>query len=553
MNISTEQLDNHSVRLTVEVDSATLENAKREAIRAVSGKVNIPGFRKGKAPAAMITRYVGEAYILEEAIESLGQKLYREALEQSELEPAAPGSMDDFKLEPPTFIFTVPLAPSVVLNENYRDIRLEYVEPVIGEAEVEAELRNLQRELAESVESQDGAEVNDRLTADLHSFFVETESEIDAETDVHERKEKAYIHRHGAVIPLLEGAEEPLAPGVTAQLVGVKAGETRTFRITFPTAEQDANINPELAGKTVEFVIAVEKVEKLILPDIDEALAAKISERFNWDQESDDFMDDEDLFDDEDDSDLLEIKLEEELIAEAEVDQAEVDQAEVEASAEDSELTEGDDDTFKPLTLDEVRVKLKDVVARRELDKVRDEYANKVLEQVIEGAQVKFHDASVEAEIDDMVEDLKERLRQNRLDLDTYLRQTGRTIEEIRADYREPAANFLRRSLAVREFARAEKLQVTQDDIQTRLIEVLGNLDSEIIKELGLMRDERFINNLANNLMTQKIEARAIAIGKGEAPDLTANNVVAEAATEEASASEAEATSTDETPSAADA
>lgn len=546
MNISTEQLDNHAVRLTVEVDNVALENAKRDAIRAVSGKVNIPGFRKGKAPAAIITRYVGEAYILEEAIEALGQKLYREALEQSQLEPAAPGSMDDFKLEPPTFIYTVPLAPSVVLSETYRDIRLDYVEPTIGDAEVEAELKSLQREFAETIESEEGAAVGDNLTADLHSFFVEAEAEADTETDVHERKETPYIHRHGATIALLEGDDEPLAPGLTAQLVGVKAGETRTFRLTFPTLEQNPTINPELAGKTVEFVVAVEKVEKLILPEIDEALAAKISKRFNWEGAFDDIVSDDELDDieeitsDDDGSIISEIVSEMEEVDDIS-DADSIDDDESDDSIDDDEGDEDDD--FNPLTLEEVRVKLKESVTKRELDKAHSDYANKVLEHVIESAQVKFHEASVEAEIDDMVEDLKGRLRENRLDLDIYLRQTGRTIEEIRADYREPAANFLRRSLAVREFARAEKLNVTQQELQDRLMEVFGGLDQAIIEQLGLLRDERFINNMANNLMSQKIENRAIAIGKGEAPDLSVEEV----------APTAEEVPQDETTSAADA
>lgn len=520
LNISTEHLDNHAVRLTVEVDTATLEDAKRQAIRTIAGKVNIPGFRKGKAPAAIITRYVGEAYILEEAIETLGQKLYREALEKSEIEPAAPGSMDDFKPEPPTFVYTVPLAPKVTLGD-YRAIRVDYVEPVVGDDEVEAELRSLQREFGETVVSEDGAALGDRVTCDLHSFFVELDAETDAEADVHDRKEEAYVHRHGAVINLLEGEDEPLAPGFSQNIVGAKAGEVRTFRINLPT--DDPKINTDIAGRTIEFVVAVEQVEKVSLPEIDEALAAKISQRYNWDEAFDDIVNaDED-----------------------EVEDPEVEAAldEIEAAIEDAQAVEGEAESaldeapnVRPLTLEEVRVKLKESVTKRTETQNRESYSNKVLEQVIEGAQIAFNDASVEAEIDDMVEDLKERLRQNRLDLDTYLRQTGRTIEEIRGDYREPAAKFLRRSLAVREFARAEKLEVSQEDLQNRLMEIVGELGPETINQLGILRDERFVNNMANNLMSQKIEERAIAIGKGEAPDLSA----APAAEETPAAEEAE-------------
>lgn len=517
MNIRTEQLENHAVRLTVEIELAQLEEAKRQAVRTISGKVNIPGFRKGKAPAAIITRYVGEAYILEEAIESLGQKLYREALEESKIEPAAPGSMDDFKIDPPTFTYTVPLAPKVTLGD-YRAIRVEYVEKTVGDEEVEAELRSLQREFAETVESAEGAEVGDRVTCDLHSFFVEVDAASDAEADVHDRKEEAYVHRHGAVINLLEGEDEPLAPGFTANVVGAKAGDVRTFRITLPT--EDAKINPDILGKTIEFVVAIEKVEKVALPEIDDALAAKISQRYDWDEAFDDIVNAED------DDDVEDAELE-----------AALD--EVEAAAEAAEDTAAELDKapdVRPLTLDEVRVKLKESVTKRTETQNREGYANKVLEQVIDSAEVAFNDASVEAEIDDMVEDLKERLRQNRLDLDTYLRQTGRTIEEIRGDYREPAAKFLRRSLVVREFARAEKLEVTQEELQNRFMEILGEIGQDAINQLGILRDERFVNNMANNMMSQKIEERAILVGKGEAPSLEV--VVAPVAEETPAATE---------------
>lgn len=486
MNIRTEQLDNHAVRLTVEVDSTAFEDAKRQTLRTISGKLNIPGFRKGKAPASIVSRYVGDAYVLEETVEALGQKLYRQALEENNLEPAAPGSMDDFKLEPqPTFTFTVPLAPTVKLGD-YRAIRVEYTEPTVGDNEVETELRSLQRELGENVETSEGASLGDRITCDLHSFFVEEQAETDTDADVHERSEEPYVHRHGAVIFLNEGDDEPLAPGFSQNMVGAKAGETRTFRISFPTEE--GKVAAELAGRTVEFVIGVQKVETVSLPEVNEEFAVKVSERFGWEVE-----------------------------IEAEAENADA-ATEPEAEAEAAEAAP----TTRPLTLEEVRARLLETITKQSGEKAREAYANKVLEQVIEGAEIAFHDASVEAEIDDMVEDLKERLRQNRLDLDLYLRQTGRTLEEIRADYREPAAKFLRRSLAVREFARSEGLTVSQEDIQQRLFEVIGQLGPDALQQLGLLNDQRFINNMANNIMSQKIEERAIAIGKGEAPDLTA-------------------------------
>lgn len=531
MNIRTERLENHSIRMVVEVEPTAFEEAKRSALRTISGKLNIPGFRKGKAPAAVVTRYVGEAYILEEAIESLGQKLYREALEQSQVEPAAPGSMDDFTLEPqPTFTYTVPLAPEVVLGD-YRSVRVDFTEAEVTDEDVESELRGLQREFSVSTPREDGAQIGDRITADVHSFFVEPEAEADTETDVHDRTEEAYFHRHGAVLSLLEGDDEPLAPGFSQNLVGVKAGESRTFRITVPADHEKAN--DSLKGRTIEFVVGVSAVEQLELPEMDSEFAKDVSARYGWEKEV------EAAETAETDEAAPEAQAAEETpAAEAETEAVSNEAA---ADEDDAELDEDDKDNFID-SLDEVRVRLKAALIEREQNAVRERYANSVLEKIIDGAEVKFNEASVESEIDDMIEDLKERLRQNRLDLDTYLKQTGRTIEEVRGDYREPASRFLRRSLVVREFATSEKLMVSESDINERLMSVFGGIDPQMIEQMGLLRDQRFLNNMINNLMSQKIEERAAAIGKGEAPELDAAPAAeeqAEAAVEEEAADEA--------------
>lgn len=530
MNIRTERLENHSLRMVVEVEPTALEEAKRSALRTISGKLNIPGFRKGKAPAAVVTRYVGEAYILEEAIETLGQKLYREALEQSQVEPAAPGSMDDFTLEPqPTFTYTVPLAPEVVLGD-YRSVRVDFKEAEVTDEDVESELRGLQRELSVATPREDGAQIGDRITADVHSFFVEPEAEADTDTDVHDRKEEAYFHRHGAVLSLLEGDDEPLAPGFSQNLVGVKAGENRTFRITVPVDHDKAN--DDLKGRTIEFVVGVSAVEQLELPEMNSEFAKDVSARYGWEKEV------EEAEAVETDEAATEAQAAEETPAA----EAETEAVSDEAAADEAESDEAGEDNFID-SLDEVRVRLKAALIEREEKAVRERYANSVLEKIIDGAEVKFNDASVESEIDDMIEDLKERLRQNRLDLDTYLKQTGRTIDEIRGDYREPASRFLRRSLVVREFATAEKLSVSESDINERLLSVFGGIDPQMIEQMGLLRDQRFLNNMINNLMSQKIEERAAAIGKGEAPELDAAPAAEEqteaAAVEEEAADEA--------------
>lgn len=536
MNVQTERLENHAARLTVEVPQERYAKARDKSIKALSGRINIPGFRKGKVPASMVVKYVGEQYILEDVMDNLGQEVYKEALDIAGVEPAAPGSLDDFKLEPQiTFVYTVPLAPEVALGDDYREFRAEFNEPVTTDKDVEAELRAFQREFAETTATDDPVQLGDRITADLHSFFVPAEAETDAEgTDVHDREEEPYVHRHGAVIDLREGEDEPLAPGFSAQMVGAKAGETRVFRITLPEAGE--NVTAEVAGKTVEFVVTVEKVERITTPPLDDALAAKISERYGWEDlgtvEAETLGEKADRLieeaEDEADAEKPETVLAKaDMTAEGGVSHVvETDEAIAEGEAPEAaakaEMAEETLPVPQPLTLEQVRERIRETIDARSKEQAREQFANRVLEHVISGSTVKYNEASVEAEIDDLIEDFKNRLAQNRVTLDLYLKSTGKTLDDIRADYRAPAETRLKRSLAVREFAKREGLAVSQQDLTDRLMTVFTDLGAESVQQLGLLNNEQFASNMINNLMSQKIEERAVAIGRGEAPDLNA-------------------------------
>ncbi len=124
MKIDTVQQDDHQIKLTVEVEPETLEGAKKKAGKKISGKVKVPGFRPGKAPYSVVLRQVGEAAILEEALDILLQDIYPSIIEEAKIEPYGPGSLQNVvTMEPPTFEFMVPLAPEVELGD-YRALRM---------------------------------------------------------------------------------------------------------------------------------------------------------------------------------------------------------------------------------------------------------------------------------------------------------------------------------------------------------------------------------------------------------------------------------------------
>src|SRR5688572_369473 len=102
-----------------------MEQAKQKAAQKLSKRFRIPGFRPGKAPYKKVLSYVGEAAVLEEALESMGDNLYKTALTESAVKPYGPGSLENFSDNPATFVFSVPLQPEVELND-YRSVRVDY-------------------------------------------------------------------------------------------------------------------------------------------------------------------------------------------------------------------------------------------------------------------------------------------------------------------------------------------------------------------------------------------------------------------------------------------
>ncbi len=115
MKIERQDLENRQVELQIEVASDQLQTAMHSAARRLSRGTKIPGFRPGKAPYEVIVGKFGEDVIFEEALERLGQEIYRDALEEAKIEPYAPGSLEEVIREDPLKLrYTVPLAPEVL-------------------------------------------------------------------------------------------------------------------------------------------------------------------------------------------------------------------------------------------------------------------------------------------------------------------------------------------------------------------------------------------------------------------------------------------------------
>ena len=266
MKVETETLADRQVKMTVEVEDKRLRKALQGAARRVSKEIKVPGFRPGKAPYNIIAQKVGEDYLLDEALDEIGQELYRQALEEAELEPFAPGTLNEIVSRQPLVLsYTVPLEPEIDLGD-YRDIRVDYEEPVVEDQDVEEVLEQLRQgqALIEPVERPAGQ--SDVIVVNVTGRLIDEE-------DSEEEQDNLLVEEENASLLLEEETDWPF-PGITDHLLGMEAGQEKTIEHTFPedyTAE-------DLQNKQASFQFTCLEVKSRIVPDWTDSLAQNLGD-----------------------------------------------------------------------------------------------------------------------------------------------------------------------------------------------------------------------------------------------------------------------------------
>ncbi len=264
MKIEKQPRDDHQVTLVVEVEQERMEASKRRAARKLAERGKIPGFRPGKAPYDVIRRYYGDAAITEEALEILADEIYPDVLKEAEIEPAAPGSLENVdSLEPPKFTFTVPLQPTVDLGD-YKSIRLPYEWTAPTEDKVNEAIEDLRQMYGTSETVERAIQEGDYVLLDV--VGVKPKADED---------ESPLLERHGfaALVRSTDKEDEWPFPGFARKLVGLKAGEKKTISHKFP---KDFEQEPDLAGQKVEITATIKTVRGVTLPDLDDEFAKQV-------------------------------------------------------------------------------------------------------------------------------------------------------------------------------------------------------------------------------------------------------------------------------------
>ena len=255
---SCEKIEKSQVVLTIEVGAAEFEAAIEKAYQKMRKKINVPGFRPGKAPRKVIEGMYGAEVFFEEAINSAFPEAYEAAITEQKLNivvyPAVE-MVDECTKEGFTFRATTPVYPEVTLGE-YKGLSAEKEEVKVLAAAVNERLKLLQ-------DRNSRLESVDRAAKEGDTAVIDFEGFLDG---VPFDGGKGENHS-------LELGSHSFVPGFEEQVIGMKAGEEKDLDITFPE-----DYHAELAGKAVVFKVKVNEVKAKEVPELDDEFAKDVSE-----------------------------------------------------------------------------------------------------------------------------------------------------------------------------------------------------------------------------------------------------------------------------------
>ncbi len=443
MNIEQQALENHQVKLTVQIEPTRLEEAKQRAARHISQHKKIPGFRPGKAPYPIVLRTIGEEAILEEALDILVKDIYPKVIEETKIKPYGPGSLENMpKLDPPTFEFVVPLEPEVQLGE-YKEIRIPYKLKSITKKDINKVLEDLRERQVILEPSDQPAGEGDQVYVKL-SIKRTHPAEGELPTLVNDRRMPVVIASDKN-----ETKTEWPYPGFSRNLLGMAKDEEKVFSYTYP----DNSDFKELRGKETDVQVFVEEIKKRILPELTDEFAQSVGDQY-----------------------------------------------------------------------ENVEALIADV--RKSLEKQSKEdydanYNDKIMKALLKDTVIKYPPQMLEREIDLYLHQMEDRLAQQKLDIDTYLKMRKIDAAALREETKPLAEERLKRTLVLLEISKAENIHVENSELEAesmRTLDELGRMmpPNQAKKTLTNEFVRGMIGNIGADLLVQHTWAYLQSVARGE-------------------------------------
>ena len=256
MKSSTETLSPTRIKLTIEVPFEEFEPSLDEAYKTIGSQVTVPGFRKGKVPAAVVDQRVGRTVVLDEAINTVLPQWYSQAVQEQEIQPLSQPEIDLTKFsdgEPIEITAELDIRPEIALPD-VSAIAVEVADAEVADSDVDEQVEGLRERFATFTEVERAVQDGDSLTIDLAAKDKDGEAIEGAEAQG---------------MPYTVGQGEVL-DGLDEAVIGLEAGATATFSSQL--------VGGELKGKDVEVTVTVTDVKERHLPELDDEFAQMASE-----------------------------------------------------------------------------------------------------------------------------------------------------------------------------------------------------------------------------------------------------------------------------------
>ncbi|NTW05554.1 MAG: trigger factor [Peptococcaceae bacterium] len=418
MKATVEKLENNKVSLEVEVAAEKFSEAVDQAFKKISKKVNIPGFRKGKAPRVVMERYINKEAVYDEAIEIAIPDAYGDAVEDTGIEPVAQPEVELVQVEDgKALIFKamVVVKPEVELGQ-YFDIEVKALNIEVTDEDVENELKRLQNRHAKLITIEEGIVEKGDMTV------IDFEGKIDG-VPFDGGKAEDYN---------LEIGSGAFIPGFEESVVGMAVGEERDVNISFP---EDYG-NEELSGKPVVFSVKVKSLKRKELSALDDEFVKDISE-----------------FD----------------------------------------------------TLDELKKDVKENLEKAAEAREKTNSRSQALAKAIENAKVDIPVEMIDNRVDEMIENMGQRMVTQGFDLEKYLSYTNSTEEELREKIRPDAEVSVRENLVLDAVIKAENMVVSEEELMEEITRMSVEMkqDPEMIRKV--IEAQNQIEAMKLNMLRERV------------------------------------------------
>ena len=426
MSVQVEKLEKNMAKLTVEVSAEDFKAAIKKAFNKNKNRFAIPGFRKGKAPQAMIEKMYGEGVFYEDAADEAINASYAEAMKESGLDIVSRPEVTIEKIgkdEPFVYSALVAVKPEVTLGQ-YKGVEVEKADASVSAEDVEAELKKVQEQNARLLTVEDrGVEDGDQTVIDFEGF-------VDG---------KGFEGGKAEDYPLTIGSHS-FIDTFEEQLIGKKIGEECEVNVTFPTEYHAA----DLAGKPATFKVTVKEIKVKELPELNDEFASEASE-----------------FD----------------------------------------------------TLDEYKKDVEKKLAEKKEIEANSKNEDAVVAKVVENATMEIPDKMIDAQAENMVQDMARRMQSQGLSLDMYLKYTGMTVEQMKEQARPDAEKRIRTRLVLEAVAKAENIQISDEKVDEEVAKMAEAYKMEVEKLKSYM-SESDVKQMKEDLAVQQAVDLLVAEAK---------------------------------------